>query len=125
MGNPILNQPPVPPPSDVPIVNTPDMAQLAQLTAAGHGVSVNAFDVTDESAVNSGMAEIERTHGAVDILVNNAAVNNRKPFDEYTLAEWRGWTPFAIAGLLLTLVKPSISAPFFALVLVRPRGLRT
>ena len=35
------------------------------------------------------MAEIERTLGPVDILVNNAAINIRKPFDEYTLAEWR------------------------------------
>ncbi len=37
----------------------------------------------------SGIAEIERTVGPVDILVNNAAVNNRKPFDEFTLTEWR------------------------------------
>jgi gluconate 5-dehydrogenase len=64
-------------------------AAAAELVAAGHAVSVNVFDVTDETAVMAGMAEIERTHGAVDILVNNAAVNNRKPFDEYTLAEWR------------------------------------
>jgi len=64
-------------------------AAAAELAKAGHAVGINAFDVTDENAVNSGMAEIERTHGPVDILVNNAAVNNRKPFDEYTLAEWR------------------------------------
>ena len=59
------------------------------LVAAGHAVSVNAFDVTDETAVMAGIAEVERTLGHVDILVNNAAVNNRKPFDEFTLAEWR------------------------------------
>jgi gluconate 5-dehydrogenase len=52
-------------------------------------VSVCAFDVTDEAAVNAGMAEVERTLGPVDILVNNAAINIRKLFDEYTLAEWR------------------------------------
>jgi gluconate 5-dehydrogenase len=63
-------------------------AAAAELVAAGHTVSVNAFDVT-EAAVNAGMADIERALGPVDILVNNAAVNNRKPFDEYTLAEWR------------------------------------
>ena len=60
-----------------------------QLVAAGHAASVCAFDVTDEAAVNAGMAEIERTLGPVDILVNNAAINIRKPLDEYTLAEWR------------------------------------
>jgi len=64
-------------------------AAAAQLVADGHAVSVMAFDVTDEAAVNAGMADIERAVGPVDILVNNAAVNNRKPFDEYTLAEWR------------------------------------
>jgi gluconate 5-dehydrogenase len=64
-------------------------AAAAELVAAGYAVSVTAFDVTDEAAVNAGMADIERAAGPVDILVNNAAVNIRKPFDEYTLAEWR------------------------------------
>ena len=64
-------------------------AAAAQLVALGHAVSVTAFDVTDEAAVIAGMADIGRAVGAVDILVNNAAVNIRKPFDEYTLAEWR------------------------------------
>jgi gluconate 5-dehydrogenase len=65
-----------------------DAAAEAQV-AAGLDVTVNTFDVTDAAAVAAGMAEIERTSGAVDILVNNAAINIRKPFDEYTLAEWR------------------------------------
>jgi gluconate 5-dehydrogenase len=64
-------------------------AAAAQLVADGHAVSVAAFDVTIEAAVNAGMADIERAVGPVDVLVNNAAVNIRKPFDEYTLAEWR------------------------------------
>ena len=64
-------------------------AAAAQLVAEGHLASVAAFDVTDEAAVNAGMADIERVAGQVDILVNNAAVNIRKPFDQYTLAEWR------------------------------------
>ncbi len=64
-------------------------AAAAALADEGRVVSVCAFDVTDEAAVEAGMADIERTVGPVDILVNNAAVNNRKPFDQYTLAEWR------------------------------------
>jgi len=64
-------------------------AAAAQLAAEGRLASVAAFDVTDEAAVNAGMADIERVAGPVDILVNNAAVNIRKPFDQYTLAEWR------------------------------------
>jgi gluconate 5-dehydrogenase len=61
----------------------------AQLVAQDLPVSAIAFDVTDEAAVSAGMSKVERTLGPVDILVNNAAVNNRKPFDQYTLAEWR------------------------------------
>ena len=64
-------------------------AAAADLVAAGHAGSVCAFDVTDEAAVNAGMADVERTLGPVDILVINAAINIRKPFDQYTLAEWR------------------------------------
>ncbi len=64
-------------------------AAAAALAGENLAISVCAFDVTDEAAVSSGIADIERTVGPVDILVNNAAVNNRKPFDEYTLTEWR------------------------------------
>jgi gluconate 5-dehydrogenase len=64
-------------------------AAAAQCVAAGESVSVIAFDVTDEAAVAAGVAEVERTLGPVDILVNNAAINIRKAFDAYTLAEWR------------------------------------
>ncbi len=86
-------------------------AAAAELAAAGPSVSVTAFDVTDEAAVTAGMADIERTHGPVDILVNNAAVNNRKPFDEYTLAEWRALQdanfdgPFLVARAVVPAMK--------------------
>jgi gluconate 5-dehydrogenase len=63
-------------------------AAVATLAAEGLAASLNAFDVTDEGGVARGMAEIERALGPIDILVNNAAVNIRKLFDEYTLAEW-------------------------------------
>jgi gluconate 5-dehydrogenase len=64
-------------------------AALAALTAAGHAAHASAFDVADESAVATAVAALADAHGAVDIVVNNAAVNNRKPFDAYTGAEWR------------------------------------
>lgn len=40
-------------------------------------------------------------------------------------ATWQPWTPFALIGLLLSLAKPTISVPFFALLLVRRHGVRT
>lgn len=64
-------------------------AALEQLAEAGHAASVCAFDVADEGAVASGIADIETNLGALDILVNNAAMNQRKPLPEFSLAEWR------------------------------------
>jgi gluconate 5-dehydrogenase len=63
-------------------------AALASLAAAGFDAAGSAFDVCDAAAVAAGHAEIARDHGTVDILVNNAAVNHRKPFDAYTQEEW-------------------------------------
>jgi gluconate 5-dehydrogenase len=86
-------------------------AAAAELAAAGRAVTVHAFDVTDEAAVTAGMADIERSQGPVDILVNNAAINNRKPFDEYTLAEWRALQeanfdgPFLVARAVVPAMK--------------------
>jgi len=64
-------------------------AAAADLVAAGTGAGVCPFDVADEAAVGAGVAEVEREVGPIDILVNNAATNIRKSFDEYTLMEWR------------------------------------
>src|SRR6185436_17879348 len=46
-------------------------------------------DVTDASAVAESVADVERRLGPVDILVNNAAMNQRKPLEEFTPEEWR------------------------------------
>jgi gluconate 5-dehydrogenase len=47
-----------------------------------------AFDVTDSSAVSSGIEQIEREIGAIDILVNNTGVQHRAPFTEFSDADW-------------------------------------
>ena len=62
----------------------------AALAAEGFDARTVAFDVTDAAAVSAAVAEIERTHGAIDILVNNAAMNQRKALEEFTPAEWHG-----------------------------------
>ena len=64
-------------------------AAVTDMATAGHEATACVFDVTSESAVSDGLAAIERAEGPIDILINNAAVNLRKPFDEYSLAEWR------------------------------------
>lgn len=51
-------------------------------------VHVAAFDVTDPAAVESGIATIEDTVGAIDICVNNAGMQRRAPFTEFTVENW-------------------------------------
>ena len=75
------------------VINGRDQAKLdsamEQLAEAGHSVSMSAFDVTDEAAVCKSVAEIGSSIGAIDILVNNAAMNHRKPFVDFSLDQWR------------------------------------
>lgn len=47
------------------------------------------FDVTDEKQVDRGIGQIEKDAGAVDILVNNAAVIKRIPILDISVEEFR------------------------------------
>src|SRR3977135_3017613 len=53
-------------------------AAARALAPAGLSARPAPFDVTDAAAVASGIAQIERALGPIDILVNNAAMNQRK-----------------------------------------------
>ena len=51
-----------------------------------------AGDVTDEARINSIMAEVARTHGGIDILINNAGLHSHeysRPLAEMGLAKTR------------------------------------
>lgn len=56
---------------------------------AGISARGYVFDVTDENAVQKGLAVIEREVGTIDILVNNAGIIKRIPMLEMTAAEFR------------------------------------
>ena len=47
------------------------------------------FDVTDENAVQSGVASIIKDHGKIDILINNAGINKRNLLKDMPLQDWR------------------------------------
>lgn len=75
------------------VVNGRDRAALDRAAgliadATGAQVSVAAFDVTDADAVTAGIADIEKTVGALDICVNNAGMQRRAPFTEFLTEDW-------------------------------------
>ena len=74
------------------VLNGRDKAKLDaaadQLRTAGHVVSVAPFDVTDATAVQEGVADIEREIGSIDILVNNAGMQFRSPLEDFPVDRW-------------------------------------
>jgi 2-deoxy-D-gluconate 3-dehydrogenase len=59
--------------------------ELQGLGATASGIRV---DVRDEASVNAMVADAVGRYGRLDVLVNNAGINIRKPPHELTLAEW-------------------------------------
>ncbi|BCB18528.1 SDR family oxidoreductase [Bosea sp. ANAM02] len=64
-----------------------DRAQQA-LAAAGRKASIAPFDVTDQNAVEAGIAMIEAEIGPIDILINNAGMQKRAPITEFPVEGW-------------------------------------
>ena len=63
-------------------------AAVTELKALGSDASAIAVDVTDKSSVDSLFAQVRERCGRLDILINNAGMNIRKPVQELALAEW-------------------------------------
>jgi len=61
-----------------------------------------AMDVTDEKAVNDGVAEVVSRFGGVDVLVSNAGVQIVHPLEEFSYAEWKRMLAIHLDGAFLT-----------------------
>lgn len=65
------------------------LEQAAQLLAdRGFRADTLAFDVADEHAVVAAFDSLDRQNRQVDILINNAGIQLRKPLTELAVAEW-------------------------------------
>lgn len=75
------------------VLNGRNEAKLAAaagpLRAAGHRVSTRAFDVTDEAAVQAAFDGLDAEGVDIDILINNAGIQLRKPMVDLSTGEWR------------------------------------
>ena len=59
------------------------------------------FDVTDEEAIEAGLATATEEFGPVDILVNNAGAAKSAPFDRMMLDTWRRMLEINLTGVFL------------------------
>ena len=64
-------------------------AAVREVERAGGQASAVSVDVADEASVERLMASVKSRHGRLDVLINNAGMNIRKPVHELSLAEWR------------------------------------
>jgi gluconate 5-dehydrogenase len=97
------------------VINGRNIGKLEQaaatLLAEDIDVVTLPFDVADESAVNAAIATLVKTHGAPDIVVNNAGANLRQPLEAFTVEQWRALQatnldgPFLVARAIVPAMK--------------------
>ncbi|MFM1851410.1 MAG: Gluconate 5-dehydrogenase [Verrucomicrobiota bacterium] len=66
----------------------------------GASAKVQVMDVTDTAAIPAVVAELQAKHGAIDLLINNAGINLKKPFVETSEAELLGILQTNVVGAL-------------------------
>lgn len=73
------------------ILNGRDGAALDEaadiITKKGHACATLAFDVADQRAVDAAFREIAKAWGRLNILVNNVGQRDRRPLDEFSMAD--------------------------------------
>src|SRR3954462_3124022 len=72
-----------------------------ELGKAGAEATAVQMDVTSETGVAKLAEFVSEKLGGVDIVINNAGVNVRKPATEFTLEEWRRVIDTNLTGAFL------------------------
>jgi 3-hydroxybutyrate dehydrogenase len=82
---------------------SPEAANAAarEIDPSGRSMGV-AMNVTDEDAVNAGVAATVSKYGRVDILVSNAGIQIVHPIEEFTYADWKKLMAIHVDGAFLT-----------------------
>ena len=73
-----------------------------EIIAAGGQAMGVAMNVTDEEAVNAGIAAVVEKFGPVDILVSNAGIQIVNPIEKYEFSDWKKMLAIHLDGAFLT-----------------------
>lgn len=73
-----------------------------EILAFGGKALAVAMDVTDEQAVDSGIARVVETFGSIDILVSNAGIQIVNPLQDFAFADWKKMLAIHLDGAFLT-----------------------
>ncbi|MCY1664574.1 3-hydroxybutyrate dehydrogenase [Rhizobium sp. SL86] len=78
-------------------------AKASELSAIGPGKAIGVeMDVTNEDAVNAGVAKTVETFGRVDILVSNAGIQIVHRIEDFPFADWKKMLAIHLDGAFLT-----------------------
>jgi 3-hydroxybutyrate dehydrogenase len=77
-------------------------ATANEIRASGGQAMGVAMDVTDEKAVNDGVAAVVRSFGGADILISNAGIQIVHLLEEFSYAEWKKMLAIHVDGAFLT-----------------------
>ena len=64
-------------------------AAVARLVTKGYTARPLPFDATDPIAVRGAIDNAEQVFGPIDVLVNNAGIQRRKPLEDFDYETWR------------------------------------
>lgn len=77
-------------------------ATAAEFDPGGDRAMGVAMDVTDEAAVEAGIAAVVAKFGGIDILVSNAGIQIVAPVVDYKFADWKKLLAIHLDGAFLT-----------------------
>jgi 3-hydroxybutyrate dehydrogenase len=84
-------------------LNLANAQQVADdiVTKGGRAIAI-AMDVTNEEAVNAGVAETVSRLGGLDVLVSNAGIQIVNRIEDYAFADWKKMLAIHLDGAFLT-----------------------
>ena len=77
-------------------------ATAAEIKAKGGDAFAVAMNVTDEDAVNKGVADVIARYGKIDILVSNAGIQIVRPLVDFPYSDWKKLLSIHLDGAFLT-----------------------